>query len=72
MMNIKNEIITYNYIAGDYEVFIQGDAQHVMSELDRLLDFYRNEMEAYSYNSGEDYIERLKDEGFEVEVIENE
>jgi len=67
-----NEEMCFNYIAGNYEITIKGSREEVFNELDRLLDFYCNEMEAYSYNSGNNYVEMLKDDGFNVEVTENE
>ena len=67
-----NDELTFNYVTSNYEITFKGSREEVFTELDRLLDFYRNEMEAYSYNSGNDYVEMLQDEGFKVEVTNND
>lgn len=67
-----NDELTFNYVTGNYEITFKGSREDVFNEIDRLLDFYRNEMEAYSYNSGNNYVEMLQDEGFNIEVTDNE
>jgi len=67
----NNYEITFNYKAGNYDILIEGTVANVLSEIDRLLDFYRNEMEAYTYNEQDEIIERLKNDEFNVEVTDD-
>ena len=60
--------LVYEYNAGLYTVKFEGTYPQIIDEMDRLLDFYRNELEEYSFDDPVDqYKEKLEMEGFHVE-----
>lgn len=56
----------FDYVAGEYSIVIEGSLEELYNELDKLLDYYRNEMEAFTYNDMNRTIEELEDAGFKV------